>query len=210
MRLILARHGETGYNRKRMMQPSDKPVLTGLGIKQSKKLAEYLSHEGIDVIFCSPATRARQTLEHIREKVDVPVFFEPLVEERNPGAWAGKPVDDFIACRRSQNLKSYEFKPEGGESLGDVRRRARLFWEKVRGRHADETVLLVSHSRFNGLFMGFLLGMPLEQSSETGKQSNCAVHELLISEGKAHALKNNYDGFLGPLASPATDSADDN
>jgi len=195
MRLILARHGETDYNRKGISQCSDKPRLTELGIRQADGLAEYAAKQGVDVIFCSPSRRTRQTLERVLKRVAASVVLEPLIREREAGVWIGKSIDEFKAHREALGLAKHEFRPEGGENYADVRERARLFWEKIHPMYAGRTVMLISHSTFNNILAGLLLRLSLRES-DMGPQDNCSVHELVIEEGKAKTARINHRHLL--------------
>lgn len=205
MRLLIVRHGETDWNAKRLMQSADEPVLTDLGVKQTERLVVFLKDKDIDVIFCSPTTRTRQTLEYIKKELNAPVFFEPLILERNPGVWIGKPVDEFIAYRESKGLAAHEFKPERGESFYDVRQRAKAFWNGIKWKHADRTVLVVSHGTFNRVFINLLLEKSLVEGASI-EQGNCCVNEFLMENGNVKVLRINHTGFLDSLVSPPTDS----
>lgn len=207
MKLILARHGETDHNRERVVQSLEKPELTALGVKQARALANYLEHEGIEVMFCSPSKRTMQTMQIIREAINLPADVEPLIVERNAGVWEGRHVDDMIAFRESEGLDRFDFKPEGGESFHDVRKRAELFWKKIMPRYEGMTVLAVGHSLFNSLMIGVIFDMPIKES-DRGIQTNASVHEVIIDKGRAKLTKFNYDRHLESLKSPKADSND--
>lgn len=204
MRLILARHGETAENRKRIIQSLDKAELSALGVRQATALGEYLSHEKIDVIICSPAKRTMQTLQHVKEKVKAPINIEPLIVEKDTGVWIGKPVAEMRAFREASGIPKHEFKPEGGESWSDVRKRAEKFWNKIKRKHENKTVLIVGHSLFNTIFMGFLLNKPLEWDS--GIEPNCSINEIVIEKDRARVVRMAFDSYLKSLASPATNT----
>ena len=52
MSLLMIRHGETAFNRDRVMQPADTP-LSDRGEEQVLRLAQRLSQEGITRILAS-------------------------------------------------------------------------------------------------------------------------------------------------------------
>ena len=66
-RFIVARHGETDFNRERRVQgTSNESVLTEKGVSQAKSLGKYISKRGgITRTFCSPLHRCRQTYAEV-------------------------------------------------------------------------------------------------------------------------------------------------
>ena len=195
MKLILARHGETDYNKKKLCPTDDVPTLTALGIKQARILGEYVAVQGVDAIFCSPSRRTRETLEVVLKKIKAPFFIEPLISERSSGVWEGRPLDDATKCREMLGLAKHEFRPKGGENYIDVDKRAGLFWEKIKHKYNGKTVLIISHSAFNNILAARLLGYPIEKT-DMGLQDNCAVHEMIIEDGKAKAVRINHNHML--------------
>ena len=61
--LLLARHGETHWNREHRFQGHADPPLNDAGREQSRELAERLAGDRISAIFASPLRRAFETAE---------------------------------------------------------------------------------------------------------------------------------------------------
>ncbi|MFH1294882.1 MAG: histidine phosphatase family protein [Candidatus Aenigmatarchaeota archaeon] len=201
MRLIITRHGETDYNEKGLMQPPDAPVLTTLGKEQTRALTKLLAGKGIDIIYCSTLQRAKETLEIIEEEIDASVIFEPLIVERDCGIWAGKSVKEFTEYRVAREETIHEFKPEGGESFVDVRKRAKVFWDKIRDEHADDTVLILTHGAFMRVLITLIRNWPLERAVDI-TQDNCCVNEFIVRGDKIKTIRINYTEHLGSLDRP--------
>ncbi len=78
MRLILARHGQTGANVARQMDSATPGAeLTELGLEQAQALADQLGREPIEVIYVSTLTRTQQTAAPLAAALDL----EPRVRE---------------------------------------------------------------------------------------------------------------------------------
>jgi phosphohistidine phosphatase len=67
--LYLLRHAKSSWDDAKLAD-RDRP-LASRGKKAMKAMARHLRHEGIrpDVVLCSPAKRARQTLERVRDSL---------------------------------------------------------------------------------------------------------------------------------------------
>jgi alpha-ribazole phosphatase/probable phosphoglycerate mutase len=63
MRIYVTRHGQTDYNKKRMMQGRSDIPLNEVGIAQAKATRERLGDIKFDAVYSSPLTRAVQTAE---------------------------------------------------------------------------------------------------------------------------------------------------
>ena len=63
--LLLARHGETEWNRELRIQGSSDIGLNELGRKQAQSLAQDLTDVDLDAIYASDLARARQTAEAV-------------------------------------------------------------------------------------------------------------------------------------------------
>ena len=63
--LLLARHGETDWNRELRIQGSSDIELNELGRKQAHALAQELEHVELDAIYASDLSRARATAEAV-------------------------------------------------------------------------------------------------------------------------------------------------
>ncbi|MEE8470538.1 MAG: histidine phosphatase family protein [Dehalococcoidia bacterium] len=73
MRLILARHGETDWNKQRRIQGLSDLELNKTGRIQAEALALALKNERVEAIYSSPLRRARETADAIcrHHQVDV-------------------------------------------------------------------------------------------------------------------------------------------
>ena len=89
MNLLIIRHGETAFNRDRVMQPAETP-LSDRGKKQAIYLAQRLSTEGITRILASDLPRAAMTAQALSEETGVEIELESLLQERNFGHLRGQ------------------------------------------------------------------------------------------------------------------------
>jgi len=128
--------------------------LTKLGKTQAKKAGEYLQTQNVDVIYCSPLARTRQTAEYIAAETGAEVIIDDRLREVSFGEWEGKTVDfsdlTFLKERRAHKIDSgkaesiYHF--DGMESWESVQNRIEDFMEEILPRHRGEHIVVVSHA----------------------------------------------------------------
>ncbi len=136
--LILARHGETPANARRLMVGSVDPPLTDRGRRQARAIAASLP-VGAAVV-TSPLGRARQTAG---------AYGEPEVDERwrevDYGELEGRPAAETWLPLWEQWQADPEYAPDGGESLAAVGRRVRSACEELCERAAAGDVVVFTH-----------------------------------------------------------------
>ena len=146
MKLILVRHGETEENVNDLLAGQDCGKLTAKGIEQSKKLGKELKEKyKIDMIFCSPLTRCRETLENILDEypLDVPIYMSKLIEERDYGEYTG--MEAVLVNPEELNEDNKINKEMGVESQIHLLKRVSLFLEDLKLEDENSTILVVSH-----------------------------------------------------------------
>ena len=85
--LLLARHGETDWNRADRWQGSTGPPLNELGRQQAEALA--LSLGAVDAIYSSDTNRVRETASIVASHFGLPVVEDERLREVNFGEWEG-------------------------------------------------------------------------------------------------------------------------
>jgi len=125
MAIYLIRHGETPGNAGRVVQTADTP-LSERGILQAQRLAERLGRTSIARILASDLRRAAMTAEPLREVLDAPLAFEPLLQERNFGELRGTPYAELEV-----DIFAAGFAPPGGETWETFDARVDQAWRRV-------------------------------------------------------------------------------
>jgi broad specificity phosphatase PhoE len=149
-RIILARHGETEANRAGCFADSDEMPLTRSGRLQARDAARRLATDYLpEHIFSSSFARARETSEIIARSLQLEVEILKGIHERDFGCLKGHPyqrMGELMDADPSYDHHSTSlWKPTGGESLEDVRRRAVEVLRQVQKRHPGRDVVLVCH-----------------------------------------------------------------
>ena len=190
MRLTFARHGQSEANVLRIISNRDLPhALTELGRTQAAQLAERLSDANITHIYTSPILRARQTAEIVAHTIgcDVEVAdelreFDCGISEGRGDAEAWRLHDAIVHAWRDEH--DYAARIDGGESYIDMRKRFVALVNKLGTRHADETVLCISHGSVLGLMLPEVLDNVSHAWAASHSIGNCSPIDVEHIDGK--------------------------
>ena len=80
--LYVIRHGQVDTNIKNQVNGWNEEKLNSVGIQQAINAGNQLKNIKIDVVFCSPLLRTRQTYNNLNIK-DIPIFYDDRIKERN-------------------------------------------------------------------------------------------------------------------------------
>ncbi len=145
-RLILVRHGESEGNRDRTFTQSPDVPLTPYGSKQARAAAERIAKRYVPVgMVASPFARARETAQIIANTLALTVAIEPALREQSFGIFAGQPYDALLADATYHDGPRWNWRPPGGESLGDVYERVVPAFDRIARTYAQHDVVIVSH-----------------------------------------------------------------
>jgi 2,3-bisphosphoglycerate-dependent phosphoglycerate mutase len=201
LRIYLARHGETDWNRERRLQGDTDIPLNSTGRQQAAKLAERLKGVHLDMVYSSTLSRSRDTAEIVRG--DVPLKSLAGLNERRIGKFEGKKLD-----RRSDPATAQEYPKrsrdpddelDGGESLNQFYERVRTTIEYIRSQHSSGAILIVGHAITNQMILRALFGLTLAQAI-TIKQANDELYLIELDAGNPPRLwKQITETNLGDL-----------
>jgi 2,3-bisphosphoglycerate-dependent phosphoglycerate mutase len=114
--LILARHGESDYSARGLLNgdPSMAVGLTERGEEEARRLGRELAGEPLDLAVHTGFPRTRATLELALAGRDVPTVAEPRLGDPRAGGFEGRTLDEYRswAWNESSRLEA----PGGGES----------------------------------------------------------------------------------------------
>ena len=147
--LILIRHGETDWNRELRFQGHVDVALNDTGHEQARRLGLALAQESIHHIVCSDLLRAQQTATPAAQQLGLPVIATVSLREQNFGVAEGLRADEV----RSRHPRAWEdwlrFQADhgmaGGETPRQFHTRVLAALGDIAGRHAGQTVLVVTH-----------------------------------------------------------------
>ena len=171
--LILARHGESIWNREGLWTGLTDIGLSERGNEEATQAGAFLEDTPISRAFVSKLRRARQTVEEILlfqpEAERIPIIEDPALNEKDYGIYTGKNKaqvrqevgeEVFGLIRRS-----WDYEIEGGESLSQVHAKVAAFHvERVLPcLEKGETVLIGSHNNTLRAYVKELEGIPEDE-----------------------------------------------
>ena len=145
-RILLARHGETDWNRIGRWQGHADLPLNDAGRGQAVELAERLAGDGIAAIYTSDLMRASQTARVVADRLGLAVIEDAGLREIDVGSWSG-----FTRAEVERRF------PEGyarwldgeighdGETREELTERVVGAVERIAAAHPDDTILVVTH-----------------------------------------------------------------
>ncbi len=161
MLLYIARHGETMGNKEKRFQGHADFPLSSSGEVQARMLATSIAHLGLEAIYSSDLTRAKQTAGAVAAQVGVPLYCHPLFREYSFGVVEGLTHAEMAGAYPGvyQHLSRGHFitPPPGAESLVCFRRRLLCAWDFFSSPSPGSTALLVSHGRFINALLSLIL-----------------------------------------------------
>ena len=92
--IVLARHGETEFNRERRFQGQLDVELSDTGREQARALAQLVEGEGLRRIVASPLVRARETAEIVASHLGLAPDLDDRLKEVDVGDWERRLKDD--------------------------------------------------------------------------------------------------------------------
>lgn len=185
MELFIVRHGETDYNRNRVMQGYGEVPLNDRGIRQSTLLAHRLCDEKLDRIVCSDLRRAVMTGCIVASHTGVSMDYDPALRERNTGTLAGQSYD--VAPRF---FTDDTFVPPEGEGLIEFRARVRRAFEALAAdtRNAEKRIAVITHGLVCHAFVVEFFG---ESAAEGVGARNSSVTLADFAQGQWSLVKRD-------------------
>ena len=204
--VLLARHGETTWNRSGRVQGWAPTPLTERGHEQAAALGAYLAAAyDVDRLVSSDLRRAEETVRHVATATGVDPAFEPAWRERDFGCLQGLSVSELFGdhpefALTASGAAAATARPDSGETLVENRERVLDAWDRLHADLAgDETVVVVSHGGPIRLLLGFVLGYDVVDSILEIDQDHCAVNEVTTSEPTV-VRRNDTDYLPASLA----------
>jgi len=141
MIIFFIRHGETIWNKKRILQGHKDSPLTPKGKISAQKFGERLKKENIEKIYSSDLGRCVQTAEIINRFLNVKLIKTAELRERNFGNLNGLSNKEVA---KQINLLDADKKAPNGESFNELKKRIITFIRSLSNRKSRK-ILLITH-----------------------------------------------------------------
>ncbi|MBW2281248.1 MAG: histidine phosphatase family protein [Deltaproteobacteria bacterium] len=197
--LLLARHGETDWNRSRRLQGHTDIPLNDLGRRQAHRLADRLAGSDIAAIQASDLVRAAETAKILGEALGLEPALQSAWREIDLGDLEGQ--DGVETTRAHGELISAAARADGplgrgGESFRDFHARIVAGYERICRDHADRTVLLVSHGGTLKALIAHLIGLDPVQIGRLSLRGNTSLSTLDFQHGRPQLTLLNCTSHL--------------
>ena len=168
--ILLARHGETDWNRDGRYQGHADEPLNDRGRAQARELADRLREQPPAAIYTSDLRRASETAEIVASALGLALTLEPRLREIDVGSWEGR-------TRAELDGSAWD-----GETYDKHRARVVSAVLEIAQAHEDDQVLLVAH--------GGTLRRVQEAALGEGQPvfENCGVWTVVVEDGEFRGL----------------------
>lgn len=181
--LYIMRHGKTDWNEIHKLQGRTDIPLNDEGRRMAKAAGKEYQDIHLDICFCSPLIRARETAQLVLQGRDIPIVYDERLMEMSFGIYEGIensfqipdcPINVFF-----QNPSQYAG-AEGGESFDELFLRTGSF---LKDRVApllkeNKDILIVGHGAMNSSIICQIREIPLDRFWEAGIE-NCKLIRLV-------------------------------
>lgn len=181
--LFIMRHGKTDWNAMHKLQGRTDVPLNEEGRKMAREAHDRYLDVPIDVCFCSPLVRARETAELFLKDRNIPIYYDERLQEMSFGEFEGmENTFDDPNCAINvlfQHPEKYVTSIGGAETFEKLYARTGEFLqEKVEPLlQLGKTVLIVGHGAMNCSIVCQVKGLPIEKFWSEGIEQ-CRLMEL--------------------------------
>lgn len=201
--LLVARHGETTWNRDGRIQGWAPSRLTDQGQKQAQALGTWLDERySVDRVLASDLRRTRETAAAVGDGYGgLPdPEFDTDWRERGFGTVQGLYAEELLAefpdHDRTASVIALDAAPEGGEGIPTFRGRVESAWERaIATTDAGETTLVVTHGGVIKLLLAKLTDVAPDAALAESSQANCAVNEIRLDEADPELVGEELTGW---------------
>ena len=156
MKIYLTRHGQTDYNKKRMMQGRSDIPLNEVGIAQARAAREKLGDIKFDAVYSSPLIRAVKTAEIIGNVSEAEIIKDERIIEASFGKYElmnyyGTGLPMMLYWSFPEVFKA----PEGVETIQEMIDRTSSFLRELEQKEY-ENVLVACHGGIIRPIRGYL------------------------------------------------------
>jgi broad specificity phosphatase PhoE len=184
--ILLARHGETDWNRESRFQGHADPPLNERGREQAAELAEALADEQLADVYSSPLRRAFETAELVAARHGLPAVPVEGLREVDVGSWQALTRNE-VERRFPEQFRRWLDYGQGwddGETYEAMGERALTALEELAARHDGERILAVTHGGPIRAAFARAEGLTHAEARRRGPVlGNCFLARFAVSDG---------------------------
>ncbi len=191
MKIYVTRHGQTDYNKKRMMQGLSDIPLNEVGIAQARERRKSLGDIKFDAVYSSPLIRAVKTAQIIGNVREEDIIKDERIIEANFGRYELKNYyGTGIRMMAYWSLPEIFPAPYTVETISEMRKRTASFLEDLKKKDY-ENVLVACHGGIIRPIRGYL------ENKKSGiiwrpRPKNCEVFVYEWDGQKSRLIQDIY------------------
>jgi phosphoserine phosphatase len=199
--ILLARHGESDWNRAGRWQGHADRRLTDLGREQARALAERLEETELDAVYSSDLERALETAEIVAATKGLAVTTDPDLREVDVGSWSGLTRAE-AQQRFPEGFARWQAGGEGwtdGETYEELRERVVRAIERIATDHPAGRALVVAHGGSIRAVHAAALGVDVHTYRRIQRvEPNATLSAVCVEDGRLTELcrTEELDEFL--------------
>ncbi len=148
--ICIARHGETDWNKRGVLQGWLDVPINSLGRAQAHALAARLADAGFDAVWSSPLARSRETADIVASVLGLPApSCHEGLKEKHFGAVQGIPKHELAELNPALLEQILRRNPAaefaGGENLDEFADRVLEAFDDIGAHHRGGRILVVTH-----------------------------------------------------------------
>jgi broad specificity phosphatase PhoE len=204
--VYLVRHGQTAWNAELIFRGRRDIELNERGHREASAIAGALRDKNLDAIYASPLTRALETARPLAALLHREITPVQGLTDISYGDWEGVAYQE-IKTRYPDILATWEQEPElvrfpHGETLDEVRERSYGVLRELAEKHANESILIVSHRVVNKVLLCAALGLSTAHFWNIKQDTGC-INVLEYSSQRFVLCLLNDTSHLGGIADGA-------
>ena len=184
--ILLARHGETDWNREGRFQGHANPPLNSTGRAQAVDLSVALMAEELAAVYSSPLRRALETAEVVAASHGLEPISVDDLREVDVGSWSGLTRTEVEERFPEQFARWLDYGQgwEDGETYEEMGKRAVDALLRLAAAHDGERVLAMTHGGPIRAAFAFADGTTHTEARRLGSDiGNTFVVELAVADG---------------------------
>ena len=199
MLIYFVRHGETDYNKRRIVQGSGiDSSLNEKGRQQASALFEKYKDVPFELVFTSSLKRTQQTAEPFIGS-NIPHLATPDINEINWGVHEGQKSTPFMINAYKDLINKwgnddFDARLEEGESANELQTRLFRFLNDLTSRK-EKTIIVFTHGRTLRCLMCLIEGKHLREM-ENYHHHNTGVFKVKFEDEKFEVLMKNDTSHL--------------
>lgn len=172
MELYVVRHGQTVINVLGMVNGRNKIGLNRIGKKEAINASDEVGKLDIDLIFCSPLKRTKQTCKLIN-KNNVEVIYDERLLERNSNKVQFKKIanlnfEEWYDINKVVLLKE-------AEGFKSIYERTVNLIEELKEKYPDKSIMIVTHGDVCKAVNAYFNSITDAKEISSFNQGNCEI-----------------------------------